>query len=273
MLTKDAIDQLAKAEAITAGKKANPAEATLALPNDFTLHDVEKFMPARRRARGTMITSAIEDFAQFATRHAFDGAAAVFVNGPQMAAMAVLNIYTGAGDPGHCDFKAELKAQITAPHKAMRSMLQRPLSQQQLAEFLEDWPPHIVCLSPDGQAIVAARAIAAVRRITIEGLRKVESQTQQLSQDRTTFESVKATSTDPLPAFVAFKCAPYFGLDERTFVMRLSIRTGDKDPALGLHLVNGEQHDDDMAQELAQRVRNVIGNAMPVMVGSFNAGN
>lgn len=52
--------------------------------------------------------------------------------------------------------------------------------------------------------------------------------------------------------------------------MRLGIRTSDK-PAITLRIVNKEQHDEDMAAELRQKVSSAITCAVPVLVGDYSA--
>lgn len=67
MFDKEAIEALQYGggiqEASSAVIEAYTSHKLVSLPNHFTLHDLEKFMPNRRRARGMMETSSIQDFA------------------------------------------------------------------------------------------------------------------------------------------------------------------------------------------------------------------
>jgi uncharacterized protein YfdQ (DUF2303 family) len=81
---------------------------------------------------------------------------------------------------------------------------------------------------------------------------------------------VTASSTETLPTYVYFTCEPYHEFEERTFVMRLGIRTTDK-PAITLRIVNREQHDEDMAAELRAKVDAAITDGLPVLVGDYSA--
>ena len=93
---------------------------------------------------------------------------------------------------------------------------------------------------------------------------------QQLSATRSAFESVSATSTEPLPTTIYFNCVPCHGLSERQFVLRLGVQTGAKDPAIVLRIVNKEQHDEEMAAELAELVASSLSaSGVPVMVGKY----
>lgn len=265
MLTKEAIEKLSEAQAITAAQKAMGLDSAVALPSDFTLHDIEKFMHERRRLRGAMTTSVLADFASYAIENKENGAR-VFVSQTDMAAVAVLNIGAPLA-PGHADNTATLKAQSTAAYRALAAIANgQACLQAKVAEFLEDWAPLISC-ERDGQPVPLSRAVAAVRAISIEKLQKVGAEEQQLSATRTAFESVKAEGSD-IPAFINFKTEPYQGLASRVFSMRLGIITEGK-PAITLRIVKAEQHAEEMATELANLVRIAIGDAMPVLVGSY----
>lgn len=271
MFTPEAIELLSKAEAVSAAQTAieSTTDGAVALPNDFTLHDIEKFLGNRRRLRGAMSTSVLADFAQYVKENKEDGAR-VFVNQTDMSAVAVLNI--GTPDlPGHADNTATYKLQQTAAFKALGSIATgQGFPQQRVAEFLEDWSTMIQC-ERDGEDITNARAVAAIRAITIEKLQKVASEEQQLSATRSAFESVKAQGSD-IPAFIDFKTEPYQGLASRVFRLRLGIITEGK-PQLTLRIVKAEEHAEQMATELASLVRAAIDTDVPVLIGSYTVKN
>lgn len=168
---------------------------------------------------------------------------------------------------------AKLQLTKTAPYAMLLVINGRAQSQQALAEFLEDWGSVAALnfFTPDGE-ITMGKALAAIRRITIENLRKVESEEQQLSANRTAFESVKASSQEPIPTTIYYTCKPYADLEARTFVLRLSILTGEKAPSLVLRIQNLEAHVEAMGAELAELVRKAISGAMPVLLGSYSKG-
>lgn len=267
MFTKEAIEQLAKAEAISAAEAAvtKQVDTLVALPQDFQIQDLERYMSTRRRLRGAMVSSVLADFAQYAQQNAEAGAR-VFVNQTGMTAAAVLNIGT-TELPGHADNTATFTPQSTAAYRALREISDgKPLKQTTVAEFIEDWIPMIQC-TRDGEPVPLPRAIGAIRDITIEKLAKIGSAEQQLSATRSAFESVKAEGSD-IPTLIEFKTEPYQGLASRTFGLRLGIITEGK-PAITLRIVKAEQHAEEMANELASLVRGAIGEAMPVLIGSY----
>lgn len=243
----------------------------VALPSDFQAHNLERFMPRRRRARGEMDTTALQDFAAYATACAENGAA-VFIDVPAMKARAILNLGTPDA-PGHADHAAVLSPRQTAAYRGLLARIDKGLGQQTAAEFLEDWADCIQCFAKDKE-ISTPRAIAAVRRITIEAMSKQENEEQNLSVSRSTFESVTASSKEPLPTHINFKCQPYPDLAERTFVLRISLRTGDNKPMLVFRLMKQELHEQEMAQELCSLIKESFSkDKLPVYLGVFTPKN
>lgn len=271
MINKEAIEALAESAAIHQAEEAvthaMQADGAAALPEHFKVHDLEGYMPTRRRARGVMTTISVGSFAEYVKRHIENGAS-VFVDQDAMQAVAVLNLGTPT-DPGHADNRAVCKAKITAAFEALKAHANgRGMSQSIVAEFFEDWAGELLFFK-DGEAVTPPKAIAAIRKMTIESLRKLESEEKSLSASRSTFENVQATSADPIPTTIYFNCNPYYGLGERTFVLRLSvITTGDK-PAIGLRIVKMEEHEEEMAQEFAALVGKAIGAELPVLLGTY----
>lgn len=256
MIDKSAIQaiQLAQATeaAFSAMKQAEDTQHIVALPDSFTTVDLERYQPTRRRARGTMSTASVDSFLNYTTAHAEDGAS-IFINQEEMAATAVLNLGS-IHAPGHADNQAALKLKKTAAYAALMAHTGgAQLKQSQVAEFLEDWADHVEC-SKDGEPVPLGKAIAAVRKITIDAMRKIENTEQQLSASRSAFESVQATSTEPLPTSILFSCQPYADLSRRTFTLRMGILTGGDKPAITLRIANLESQQEEMAQELSELI-------------------
>lgn len=275
MIDKEAIVALQTGAAIEQASNAMGAALkdgqVIGLPEDFTVLDLEKYLPIRRRARGTMTTQSITDFSAYTTNHGGDGTT-VFVNPEDMRATAVLNLGTPTA-PGHADNRAKLDPKSTAAYRALLTMATGTgQSQLKVAEFLEDWAPLIKCFN-DAGPIAAPQAIAAIRKITIESLRKLESEEQSLSASRSAFEQVSATSKDPIPTTIYFECQPYADLAARLFVLRLGVLTGGDKPMVNLRIVKHEEHLEEMARELADKITQAFGDTeIPVLLGSYTAG-
>lgn len=276
MFDKDAIQELSKAQAIAAARDsmlnahAN-TEDLVALPEEFKVHDLEQYMLMRRRARGTMTTQALGDFGAYVKTHAEAGAT-IFVSPESMNARAVLNLGTKEV-PGHADNRAEFAPPKLAAYLALLKIHISTLNQQDAAEFLEDWIGQWQGFH-DSDQLTPAATIAAVRNVKIEELRRAETSVGQLSAERSAFDQIKASSgANKLPTHIYFKCVPFLGFEERTYVLRLAVRTGGANtvPTLTLRIVNNEAHAEALGQELATKVRAEIGEALPVHLGSYSA--
>lgn len=270
MFDKESLETLMQAEAISAANSAAidsiADQGVIALPEDFKTHDLESYMPKRRRARGTMTTVNDDDFAAYVKAHQEPGVA-VFVDEKAMTATAILNLGTPE-KPGHTDNRAVLAPPKTAAYAALLAIANgQGQSQKTIAEFLEDWQPAIECKGSNDN-IPVPKAVAAMRKLTIEQLRKQTTEEQSLSGSRSTFDSIMASSEEPIPVTVSFKCIPHVGMNERVFTMRLGIRTGDNAPQPVLRIVKQEEHNEQMGKELAERVRQKL-NGITVAVGTY----
>lgn len=269
------IERLLQAAGIAQAKDTMdriPDTGVIALPNNFTERDLERFLPNRRRQRGTMNTHINSDFAAYVGM-AMQLGARIFVDEQAMTATAVLNLGTPE-KPGHADNLAVLTSKKTAAYLALKENASgEARTQVQIAEFLEDWSDQIVCLKGSGEVadiIPNKQAIAAIRAITIEALAKVRSEEQSLSANKTAFESIEAKSEQPIPTLIRFKCVPYVGFDEREFSLRLGILTTAK-PMPVLRVIKQEEHDEQMGNELAEKLRAAIGSTPPVLLGKYQA--
>lgn len=259
------IDQINLALQMT--RPADGAYLTAAaLPDDFKLEDLEQFMPTRRRAAGTMRTPYINDFVAYTQEHKQDGCC-IFVNADAMNATAVLDLGSPT-QPGHCASRATLELKATAAYAALKKVMNMGLTQRAMAEWLEDWAPILTAKSGE-TPIEMPKAIAAVRNISVEAIAKSNHEEQTLSTQRSAFESVTITGDkETLPTHITVKCKPYPELDEREFVMRLSVTTDTK-PTMTLRPVGWEELVEQMATEFSDDIRAAVENTLPVLIGTY----
>jgi len=287
MFDKEAIQALQEGSAIEQAnmsiESAIDAEGCIALPEKITLRDLEGYMQRRRRARGLMQTSDLDSFKEYTLAHKEDGAT-VFVDANDMSANAVLNLGDSKDLPGHADNRVALRLERTAAYKALIAIADGVgRTQKGVAEFLEDWANALNCFSMDPAedappvGVKNGRAIAAIRNLSIESMRKLESNEQALSASKSVFESARATSAETIPTFIHFSCVPYQGLCPRTFVLRLGVLTGESVPKITLRIVNEEEHKESMALELVNHIKHSFddgnGFVLPVLIGSYMRSN
>lgn len=271
MINKDAIELLQQSAAIhqayasvttALSTHMHDTRGVLALPKDFAVHDLEGYLVQRRRQRGAVQTPVAASFAAYVHSHAENGAT-VFIDCTAMSATAVLNLGT-PGAPGHADNTATFAPPPLAAYQGMRTVADGvSKTQQRVAEWMEDWQDLITCLDADGTQIPTGKAVAAVRRITIEAMRKQESEVAQLRSTTSTFEDIQAKSVEPIPARIQLQCVPLHGLPQRTFALRLGIVTGEKQPGLVLRIVRLEDHLEGMARDIEELVKRELSAAAP----------
>lgn len=247
------------------------------LPETAKIENLERFMPHRRRYRGNMATTQIDQFAEYTNRMAGEVISIedqdaltipCFVDPENMNAKVFFDLGT-VHQPGHADYTGTLELPKTAAFQEVLSKDGRPLEQKELAEWLEDWAPQLKVTTETGEPLNLPAAVAAVRRITIGAKSESTSEERTFGGRRSSMAEVEAHNKDTLPAFIEFTCEPYHGLDERTFRLRVSLITGEK-PRLVMRIVRLEHHQEEMAKEFREHLVHALdGNLVDTFVGSF----
>lgn len=241
----------------------------LAAPDNYGIHDLEKYLPGRQRLRGIFNTRALAAFTDYCADHDRDGAVC-FVDPETMSATTVFNLGT-EDDPGHCDFKACLTMKPTAEFQALQSINGQRVDQKTLAEFVEDWSVNLNAQDAENADLRIARVAMAIRAMTIEGNSKRDSDVGDYSQSRSALETVEAKSRHQLPAAIQFSCVPYEGLKLHTFFLRLSVTGGD-DIRFKVQIKRMEAEVEAIGNELAENISQAMdGKALKVCVGTFKA--
>lgn len=248
---------------------ADDAQIPVAVPNSINIADLEKYAPCRRRMTGTMTTSSIADFVRYCKKFADDGTY-VFVSKGRMEAQAVLNFGT-TEKAGHADNTALLKFDKTALFKRLLNEHNESRSQRSAAEFVEDIAPYVACFGESGEPIETKHAIAALRDITIAQINNRNSKVESLGSEENSLASIRAKSKHAIPTHICVNCVPYFGLAERTFEHRLSIRIDhDDDIEVVLQPINIEQHEQEIAENACDKIQGALGDDYAVLTGSYH---
>lgn len=274
MLTKDTLDTLNAQAVAAANVRIEHGGSTLAVtPESCKLTNLEPFQLSRDRFRGLLSTHSLKAFSAYVARHiggeAYDGAAG-FVDQDAMSATVIFNLGT-PDDAGHGDDRATLTLKPTAAYKALNEVVGRSLSQQQLAEFLEDWTPHLVATAGD-QKLGTPAAINAIRRMQIKATSELNSEIGDLSNRRSAMEDIEARSLETLPTAFVFSAKPYDPLSVADITLRLSVITGEKAPVLKLRWVGQEAQQEAFAEEFQQVLDSEVGGLLSLTIGSYQQG-
>jgi uncharacterized protein YfdQ (DUF2303 family) len=263
------IQELGNAEAFLAqlDKTHFPVAA---LPESFSLRDMEKYMNFRNMFRGEMATANIDEFVRYHEGYQLEGNQC-FVTPENMSALTIFDLGTQA-HPGHCQHKAKLSLKKTAAFKELLHRHELKQNQKQLAEFIEDYSDFIQVFSTYGDLIDNPVASAAVRNMKFEAKAGRESSVSDFSQHQSEYESIAVKTKDefPMPAVFKFTCEPYLGLTERVFEMRMSTIGNE---TLILRIKKLEQHEEEMGEEF----QNILAKSfvdenieIDTYIGSFN---
>ena len=276
MFNKETLQHI-EAQALVAAAKPISIDGgsnVVVLPDSVSLHSMEKYQPARDRFRGALKTQSLHDFSKYVGLHIRAGLeieSAGFIDQDAMSATVIFNL--GNPDfPGHADDRATLTLKPSAAYTAVQSIVGKALSQQALAEWLEDWAPHIITTAGDETLSIAA-AISGVRKMTIKATSQRDSSVGDFSASRSAMDDIEAKSQETLPTAFLFQVVPFEGLGESTITLRLSVITGEDKPVLKLRWVGEEAQREAFAIEFKHVLEREVGGFVPLTIGTFAIGN
>ena len=268
-LTKDAIQLITDNALQATGKKLETFVPTVVLPDSASIIDLERFQAGRSRFRGTYSTHSLEDFSAYVIERASTGARG-FIDQDAMSCILLFNLGT-ANAPGHADDRSILKLKPTAGYTAAQQIGGRGISQKDLSDWIEDWHQYLTPVDEAGDPIPVAKAIAAVRTITIKTSSESETTVGDTSASRSAMDQIEARSKETLPVALQFRTIPYEGLTEQQITLRLSVITSGSLPVLKLRWVGEEVQREDIAQEFKSVLQVKIGEAAALSLGAFDS--
>ena len=267
-LTKDAIQLITDTALEATGKKLETLVPTVVLPESAKVIDLERFQAGRSRFRGTYSTHSLADFGAYVVERAAPGARG-FINQDEMSCGLLFNLGTAAV-PGHADDRAILRLKATAGYTAAQAIGGRGISQKDLSDWIEDWHQYLTPVDEAGNPIPVAKAIAAVRTITIKASSESETTVGETSASRSAMDQIEARSKETLPVSLQFRTVPFEGLTEQLITLRLSVITSGSQPVLKLRWVGEEVQREDIAQEFKSVLQDKIGDAAALSLGAFD---
>lgn len=272
MFDKDAL-QLLFSTALAGSKQYidNEGHTLALLPDNVKTINLEPYQLGRDRFRGSLTTHSLADFSKYVGNHTTDGQKpAGFVDQDTMSARVLFNL-GDTNEPGHGDDSATLTLKPTAAYSALRAIVGNALNQQQLAEFLEDWMPHLIASANDEKLEMSA-AINAVRRMSIKATSQQDSVVGELAASRSTMDAIEARSLDTLPTTFIFTTPPYDSLQPADITLRVSVITGRDQPLLKLRWVGEEAQREAFADEFKQVLQHEIGGLVQLTIGNYQQG-
>lgn len=244
------------------------------LPDSVSMHSLERYQPMRDRFRGALKTQSLRDFSKYVERHNNSDLGAFahgFIDQDAMSATVIFNL-GDSDEAGHGDDRATLTLKPSAAYTAVQSIVGKPLNQQALAEWLEDWAQNIIATAGDETLTIAA-AISGIRKMTIKATSQRDSSVGDFSANRSAMDDIEAKSQETLPTAFLFQVVPFEGLSASSITLRLSVITGEAQPVLKLRWVGEEAQREGFAIEFKQVLEQEVGGFVPLTIGTFALGN
>lgn len=259
-----AIEQLAIAA--NDNRQARMPEGTIALPDNFKIHDLEKYLPLRRRFRGAFATASLADFVTYVKAHAGGEG---FIDGDQLAAKVFFNLGT-VEKAEHADWTATLQLKATAAYRALLAVNGQRKTQRDMIEWLEDWNRYLGALTGEANnAITIGAAIEAIRKINITSKKDTTHVQDERRASLSSMEEVEASAGPSLVKHITFVCEPYLGLPGRTFDLRMQVLTSHDDPLLILRVASLEEQQEEIAKDFKEALLSEVGDSATLTIGSF----
>lgn len=268
-ISKDALQYISDLALAGAAKPLNTQTPTVLVPDSAHVLDLEKFQAGRSRFRGTYSTHSLADFTTYVVDRAVPDARG-FIDQDAMRCSVLFNLGTPAL-PGHADDRAVLALKATAIFKAVQEVKDTNLTQKQLSDWIEDWSQHLGAVSEEGEGMSLAKAIAAVRSITVKASSESAHTVAETRASQSTFDAIEASSKETLPAWLLVSLYPYEGLGEHEIKLRVSVITSGSTPVLKLRWVGEEAQREAIAQEFKDYLERNVQTSAKLALGSFDA--
>lgn len=273
MLSKEAIQHIEAQAVAAAGIRVTAQDGAelLLVPDGYTLQNLERYQECRNRLRGALSTHSVKDFSDYVQKQNLDEGPRGFIDQDSMSAVVIFNLGDATKPAGHGDNTARLTLKPTAAFTAAANIAGRQLTQQQLAEWLEDWLPNLNAKAGDAE-LNMLQAINGIRRMTIQASTKRDTNVSDFGASRSTMDEIEAKSQETLASSFTFTTVPYEGLQPAAIQLRLSVITGKDEPVLKLRWVGEEAQREEFAREFKELLNAEVGGFVPLTLGTYQLG-
>lgn len=268
-LSKEALELIQETTIAAVGRDLPALGPVVVVPQHFNVVDLERYQEGRNRFRGTYSTHSLVDFGAYVVERAEPDARG-FIDQDAMTCVLLFNL--GTPDlPGHADDRAVLRLKPSAAFAAVQAICGQNLAQKAMSDWIEDWNQHLAATDENGQTMTIAKAIAAVRTITVKASSESDHAVGETRASRSTMDQIEASSKETLPAWLVFKVVPFEGLGEQVIPLRVSVITGGAQPVLKLRWIGEEAQREEIAQEFKAVLDDKVGSAAKLSLGIFDA--
>lgn len=241
----------------------------IALPDGFSLENLECFEAQRYQPRGAYMTRDYRDLLAYAkAREADFNSSAMFINPANMVARIIFDY---DGGRGHGKNTASCDAAATTLYQALWHICRNGItSQKELVQLLEDWAGDISAHDKDGAEIPLNTAVSLLSSLTVEKAKRIKQTQGDWEHERTVAEQAALKAEGQMVAELRITDELYTGTEEKITVRaRLSLVVADDKFALNLRLVGEEKYNRAKTQEMRTMAEKAL--QMPVYNGQYDS--
>lgn len=242
--------------------------AAVSVPCDHDLKSLEAFNATRDRFRGFLETSSLEDWTIYTNENSDANASSVFISKDDMTADAIIDLGT-AETPLHCQHKARLMMERTPIFSAANNVNEQRLSQDEAAEWLEDWGEHLAVIDKDDEEMKLSEAVAAIRRIEVNKQSNADFEAGESHAKLSRSEQIEAKSRGRQVHSLRLTCVPYEGLEPVQVEIRLIVLPSDT-PTIRFRILRLAETKEAIAQDFKSKIKDSVKN-IPVYVADFRS--
>ncbi|MCU7917101.1 MAG: YfdQ family protein [Candidatus Thiodiazotropha sp. (ex Epidulcina cf. delphinae)] len=229
-MDKTAIQEINAQSALKAlNVNLNEQHDIVVIPDGATPVDLVQFTDKRRWFTGKFNSSCLSSFIDYINNNKDTHLPLthIYISTDSMTARAFFDIRHDDGSPGKCEHVATLGMRPTPEMSAIKDLcISDALNQRQLAEWLEEWGEIVTPFDKDNNDIDLKKAITAIRGMTIESLRKTDSEVGDMNQSRSTIDRIEAKGTAVTVAgFTAHHIMCYDEIATQDITVKLRIIT------------------------------------------------
>jgi uncharacterized protein YfdQ (DUF2303 family) len=178
-------------------------------PEDYTLHDLEKYQDKPRRVCGTFNAEDLASFCRYVTRFK-DDSTTIAASVEHAVMTAVLDYHEGIVAPRFGEHKAVYAPPLSEEWKRWSGVDGKPMAQAAFAQFIEENAADIV--EPAGAGVIdLARSLRATRKIDYQSEVDLADGTIGLRYEETTETHGSKRTEIAVPKFLMLGIPVFFG--------------------------------------------------------------
>ena len=235
MTTQTDTETAALAEIIRAGTNITPIPngnnsiPAVLCPAGMSVADLEHLLPNPTRVRAKYKTDDLDDLIRYVQEHATtEDDPHIYLDAPAAPATAFTGTATAVavldhGNRDHPlwrDHRATWTPTLHPALEALGALVNRPVGQDALLDYLDAWGYLMGFARPDGTAVPFPQARAAISAMNIETLKSLRGEVGDFQRQKGSLETISIQPSRPTAWRLT--CDPWLGLPQRDIDIRLS---------------------------------------------------